>query len=122
MPVAGAIAGATAAAAYLDAKFHIRKDLNALRGFNASQREFEAACMLAPPGPSPDTLRCWLTRPPRRQERPPQSLVLLRKTGTPTTRVGRGNLVASRLLYMGRDVRERVPLCAILPAKRREAR
>ena len=48
MPVAGAIAGATAAAAYLDAKFHIRKDIGAIRRVNSAQREFAAACTLAP--------------------------------------------------------------------------
>ncbi|KAF2636403.1 fatty acid transporter-like protein [Massarina eburnea CBS 473.64] len=40
VPVAGAIAGATAAAAYLDAKFHIRKDINTLRADSSSEREF----------------------------------------------------------------------------------
>ncbi|KAK7183773.1 hypothetical protein DPSP01_004404 [Paraphaeosphaeria sporulosa] len=44
LPVAGAIAGLTTAAAYLDAKFHIRKDLRALRGLNSAQRDFDAAC------------------------------------------------------------------------------
>ncbi|KAF1977703.1 fatty acid transporter-like protein [Bimuria novae-zelandiae CBS 107.79] len=44
LPLAGAIAGATAAAAYLDAKFHIRKDIGTLRRMGATQRDFDAAC------------------------------------------------------------------------------
>ncbi|KAF2017209.1 fatty acid transporter-like protein [Aaosphaeria arxii CBS 175.79] len=40
VPVAGAIAGATAAAAYIDAKFHITKDLQAIRRGKASEKEF----------------------------------------------------------------------------------
>lgn len=43
MPVAGAIAGASAAAAYLDAKFHIRKDLHSIRSTWATEREFRKA-------------------------------------------------------------------------------
>ncbi|CAO2650946.1 Nn.00g092430.m01.CDS01 [Neocucurbitaria sp. VM-36] len=40
-PVAGAIAGVSAAAAYLDAKYHISKDIRALRGQRAAQRALE---------------------------------------------------------------------------------
>jgi hypothetical protein len=40
VPVAGAIAGASAAAAYLDAKFHIRKDIRSIRGEAATEKEF----------------------------------------------------------------------------------
>ncbi|KAJ4297536.1 hypothetical protein N0V90_005428 [Kalmusia sp. IMI 367209] len=41
LPVAGAIAGATAAAAYIDAKFHVRRDISAIRRLNGTQRAFE---------------------------------------------------------------------------------
>lgn len=61
VPVAGALAGATAAAAYLDAKFHIRKDLSTLRRAKASQREFDAACPLAPPRPLSTGIGALLT-------------------------------------------------------------
>ncbi|KAF2748953.1 fatty acid transporter-like protein [Sporormia fimetaria CBS 119925] len=40
VPVAGAIAGATAAAAYLDAKFHFRKDIHTIRSTKAVERDF----------------------------------------------------------------------------------
>lgn len=43
MPVAGAIAGATAAAAYLDAKFHIRSDVRSLRSSSRTERAFAQA-------------------------------------------------------------------------------
>lgn len=43
VPVAGAIAGATAAAAYLDARFHIRKDLHSIRNVKATERDFQRA-------------------------------------------------------------------------------
>ncbi|KAF2741172.1 acetyl-CoA synthetase-like protein [Polyplosphaeria fusca] len=39
-PVAAAVAGAGAAAAYLDARFHISKDLQSIRDQKANQREF----------------------------------------------------------------------------------
>lgn len=42
LPVAGAIAGVSAAAAYIDAKYHISKDLRAIRGGKAAQRTLEA--------------------------------------------------------------------------------
>jgi acyl-CoA synthetase (AMP-forming)/AMP-acid ligase II len=41
VPVAGAIAGATAAAAYLDAKFHIRNDVRNIRNNWATERSFK---------------------------------------------------------------------------------
>lgn len=44
-PVAGAIAGLTAAAAYLDAKYHISKDIRSIRGQKASQRALERTGM-----------------------------------------------------------------------------
>lgn len=40
VPVAGAIAGATAAAAYLDAKLHISKDIRGIRAVKANERDF----------------------------------------------------------------------------------
>ncbi|KAH7398706.1 hypothetical protein DE146DRAFT_655357 [Phaeosphaeria sp. MPI-PUGE-AT-0046c] len=40
-PVAGAIAGVSAAAAYIDAKYHISKDLRGIRGQRANQRALE---------------------------------------------------------------------------------
>ncbi|KAF2873267.1 hypothetical protein BDV95DRAFT_569267 [Massariosphaeria phaeospora] len=40
VPVAGAIAGATAAAAYLDARFHLRQDLRGIRSAKATERDF----------------------------------------------------------------------------------
>ncbi|KAL6153426.1 putative NRPS-like protein biosynthetic cluster [Exserohilum turcicum] len=40
-PVAGAIAGVTAAAAYIDAKYHVSKDLAAIRGQKAAVRAIE---------------------------------------------------------------------------------
>ncbi|KAF2190471.1 acetyl-CoA synthetase-like protein [Zopfia rhizophila CBS 207.26] len=42
-PVAAAIAGTTAAAAYLDAKFHISKDISSIRGSKAAEQEFAKA-------------------------------------------------------------------------------
>ena len=44
VPVAGAIAGATAAAAYVDAKFHITKDIKGIRGQKATARALEKNC------------------------------------------------------------------------------
>ncbi|PVI06780.1 fatty acid transporter-like protein [Periconia macrospinosa] len=43
VPIAGAIAGASAAAAYLDAKFHLRKDITTIRQENATESEFAKA-------------------------------------------------------------------------------
>lgn len=44
-PVAGAaIAGVTAAAAYLDAKYHISKDIAGIRGQKAAARGVEKNC------------------------------------------------------------------------------
>ncbi|CAI6339528.1 unnamed protein product [Periconia digitata] len=43
VPIAGAIAGVSAAAAYLDAKFHIRKDLTSIRGEAATESAFVKA-------------------------------------------------------------------------------
>jgi len=43
-PVA-AIAGVSAAAAYLDAKYHITKDLRGIRGQKTNQRAFEKTGM-----------------------------------------------------------------------------
>ncbi|KAF2263382.1 acetyl-CoA synthetase-like protein [Lojkania enalia] len=40
-PIAAGVAGATAAAAYLDAKFHLSKDIRALRNVQASERDFK---------------------------------------------------------------------------------
>lgn len=40
-PIAGAIAGVTAAAAYIDAKYHITKDISAIRGQKATQRALD---------------------------------------------------------------------------------
>jgi hypothetical protein len=39
--VAGAIAGVTAAAAYIDAKYHITKDLKGQRVLKAAARDLE---------------------------------------------------------------------------------
>ncbi|ORY18851.1 hypothetical protein BCR34DRAFT_296457 [Clohesyomyces aquaticus] len=39
-PIAAAVAGTTAAAAYLDAKFNISKDIKAIRAVRANEREF----------------------------------------------------------------------------------
>ncbi|KAH7122390.1 hypothetical protein B0J11DRAFT_531371 [Dendryphion nanum] len=41
VPIAGAIAGASAAAAYLDAKFHIKKDITTIRGNRATESAFQ---------------------------------------------------------------------------------
>jgi hypothetical protein len=43
VPVAGAIAGASVAAAYLDAKFHITKDISTIRGVSRQERDFAKA-------------------------------------------------------------------------------
>lgn len=43
VPIAGALAGATAAAAYLDAKFHISKDVRSILGQRAAQRALDKA-------------------------------------------------------------------------------
>lgn len=40
VPIAGAIAGVSAAAAYLDAKYHLRQDIATIRGDTATEREF----------------------------------------------------------------------------------
>jgi hypothetical protein len=46
-PVAGAaIAGVTAAAAYIDAKYHITKDIQGIRGQKAAARALEKNCKL----------------------------------------------------------------------------
>ncbi|KAH7090391.1 hypothetical protein FB567DRAFT_519706 [Paraphoma chrysanthemicola] len=41
VPVAGAIAGVSAAAAYIDAKYHFTKDISGIRGQRANQRSLE---------------------------------------------------------------------------------
>jgi hypothetical protein len=51
-PVAGAIAGVTAAAAYIDAKYHITKDLKSQRVLKAAARDLEKNCKSALVGPS----------------------------------------------------------------------
>lgn len=49
VPVAGAIAGATAAAAYLDAKFHLTQDIRTIRGTRATESSFAKAGTLHVP-------------------------------------------------------------------------
>ena len=41
VPVAGAIAGTAAAAAYIDAKYHLSKDIRGILGARANQKALE---------------------------------------------------------------------------------
>lgn len=80
-------------------------------------------CMYAGPtlDPCPPPSENRLTRMAHRQEERPESLVLVRSASTSAARVERSHLVANSTLHLGRDVRERMPICAILPTERREA-
>lgn len=55
VPVAATLAGTTAAAAYLDAKFHVRKDLSSLYRLHSATKQYAQAGDWSPPPPTLDS-------------------------------------------------------------------
>lgn len=113
--MAGAIAGVSAAAAYLDAKYHITKDIKGIRGMKAAQRD------LTKTGNTPTALpqRPILTGSSTRQR--PVTLVPIRSSSPTSTLTRRSHLVPHRLLHLGRNIRQCLPIWTIPAPPQRAA-
>lgn len=114
-PTTALIAASAAAATYLDAKFHISKDIGTIALSWRAERHYARAGTLpvkrSDEGPRSMALRDWCATS---QIQPTLSLLFLRGGCKELFRCA-GHLVTPRSVHLARDLCTRLPICGILP-------
>lgn len=114
-PTTALIAASAAAASYLDAKFHISKDIGSIALSLSAERHYARAGTLpgkrSDEGPRNMTLRDWCATSKIQST---LNLLLFRGGCKESFRCP-GHLVTPRNVHLARDLCTRLPICGILP-------
>ena len=114
-PTTALIAASAAAATYLDAKFHISKDIGTISLNWRAERHYARAgtlsVMCSEWGPRSMSLRDWCATS---QIQPTFNLLFLRRHCKEPLRCA-GHLVTTCSVHMARDLCTGLPICGILP-------
>ena len=113
---AAAIAGSTAAAAYVDAKYHISKDISTLKYLSGGDREFKRNGTFTFHTPlSLRTINLMLTPAPIISKQEARLLLLFLRGVSREISPPPSYLVTGGLIHIERDAREGVSICSFLP-------